>query len=182
MGRQSKVKRPTKPRVTITKAAFDFSKQLIFVDLPREVDWGNAWHDGRRPLVEAAGIKHSGGGNFLAALGALCYTEYGGWLQFGKKPTENFNRFFDTLGTDYAAFRQKHNVYNIFRCGLAHEYFVKGLSYGISLSEEPSFAFEYDPSPTARFTYTFHVGRYVIDLRVAFERLENALTFPIHRR
>jgi hypothetical protein len=35
--------------------------------------------------------------------------------------------FFDDLGSAYAATRRRHkNVYDVVRCGLAHEYFVKG--------------------------------------------------------
>jgi hypothetical protein len=74
----------------------------------------------------------SGGGNFLAALGLLCYTEFGGKLRFGGKRADgrdvasaNFNQFFDCLGPAYQTFRAQHNVYDLFRCGLAHEYYVK---------------------------------------------------------
>jgi hypothetical protein len=170
--------------VTITKRAFDLSRQFILGDLRREVEWGTAWHDAaRKPHLVAANIEPSGGGNFLAALGALCYTEYGGWLQFGKKqPSVNFNRFFNTLGSDYPAFNRAHNVYDTFRCGMAHEYFVKTLSFGISLDEHPPFPCEHHLNPPPGTPeYLFHVGRYLIDLERAFQRLENTLTFPIVR-
>src|SRR5207245_7473049 len=83
----------------------------------------------RRPppqALQAAGVR-PGGGNFLAALGLLCYTEFGGRLKYNR-PTasENFNLFFDDLGAGYKAFRKAgHNVYDIFRCGMAHEYMIK---------------------------------------------------------
>jgi hypothetical protein len=79
-------------------------------------------------------VQPSGAGNLLAALGLLCYTEFCGWLKFNHRKKDgsahasrNVNEFFDTLGDgkNYAAFRAKHNVYDIFRCGMAHEYFVK---------------------------------------------------------
>ena len=75
-----------------------------------------------------SGIK--GKANFLTALGLLCYTEFmgglmnGGFAQGGA--TSNFNTFFDFLGSKYKNFRSSHNVYKIYRCGMAHEYFIKG--------------------------------------------------------
>jgi len=81
--------------------------------------------------LQALGVT-PGGGDFLAALGLLCYTELGGKLRFGVKRADgsdvasaNFNQFFDFLGPAYQTFRAQHNVYDLFRCGLAHEYYVK---------------------------------------------------------
>ncbi len=68
-------------------------------------------------------------GNFLCALGLLVYTEFMGGLllrKLGSKETSKlFNAFFDYMGPSYKNFRNNHNVYKVFRCGLAHEYFVK---------------------------------------------------------
>jgi hypothetical protein len=131
---------------TITKTDFDTAKQFILGDIRREVEWARAWEDNlkpagwraqlarlgcrgasrsRRELLEAARVQPSGGGNLLAALGLLCYTEFCGWLKFNRRkadgspaPTQNFNAFFDYMGADFAAFRGQHNVYDIFRCGM----------------------------------------------------------------
>jgi len=78
-----------------------------------------------------------GKANFLTALGLLEYTEFIGGLVIGElgknkgnKPLAcRFNRFlFDYMGSEYRKVNDKINVYDIFRCGLAHEYFAKGPS------------------------------------------------------
>lgn len=58
-----------------------------------------------------------GGGNLLAALGLLCYTEFAGKLRFGVKRADgsdvasaNFNQFFDLLGPEYQAFRGSRSL------------------------------------------------------------------------
>ena len=103
---------------------------FMFSDIEREIQLARA----DAGQLQTMGIT-PGGGNFLAALGLLCYTEFGGKLQFAVKhpngtdvASANFNKFFDALGHDYAAFRATHNVYDVFRCGLAHECYVKKLS------------------------------------------------------
>ncbi len=169
---------------TITKEQFDTAKQFIVGDIRREVEWARAWEDKanpkRRELLEAAGVKPSGGGNLLAALGLLCYTEFCGWLKFDRRkadgspaPTQNFNAFFDYMGADFAAFRAQHNVYDIFRCGMAHEYFVKrdftvymldGGGTTIGLAHDP-----------ATGHYKFVVEVYLRHLSAALDRLEGEL-------
>jgi hypothetical protein len=68
-------------------------------------------------------------GNFLCALGLMTYTEFMGGLLLGKLGSRNtgklFNEFFDYMGPAYKEFNEKCDVYSVFRCGLAHEYFVK---------------------------------------------------------
>jgi len=69
-------------------------------------------------------------GNFLCALGLLCYTEFMGGLKLRKfsqsngEASKRFNTFFDYLGQEYRDFGKQCNVYKVFRCGLAHQYFV----------------------------------------------------------
>lgn len=106
----------------MTRDDFIQAKLFMFSDVRREIQLARA----DPKLLDAAGVS-PGGGNFLAALGLLCYTEFGGKLKFGvKRASVNFNRFFDFLGIDYQSFRASpQNVYDIFRCGLAHEYYVK---------------------------------------------------------
>jgi len=68
-------------------------------------------------VLERAGVA-PGGGNYLAVLGLLCYTEFGGKLRFANKRSDgsdiaskNFNQFIDLLGQDYRDFRNKFKVY-----------------------------------------------------------------------
>jgi hypothetical protein len=84
----------------------------------------------------------NGGGNFLAALGLLCYTEALGRLQNHVRnlsttgSARNFEGFFDELGAldsaqPYKAWRcrwegaRRRRVYDVLRCGMAHEYLPK---------------------------------------------------------
>lgn len=70
------------------------------------------------------------GGNLLAALGLLCYTEFMGGISRGSftagSPRKRFNKFFREMGQPYADALGRIDVYEIFRCGLVHEYLVKG--------------------------------------------------------
>src|SRR5437899_1268126 len=103
--------------VVMEKSQFLEAKGFMFSDIEREIQLARA----DKQTLGSLGVN-PGGGNFLAALGLLCYTEFGGKLQFGhKSASKNFNDFFDLLGTAYNTFRKEHNVYDIFRCGLAHE-------------------------------------------------------------
>lgn len=76
--------------------------------------------------------KGATAGNALCALGLLSYTEAMAYLL---PPTrvpkggsrQHFDAFFCELGQPYADLinQDRINVYDIFRCGLSHEYFVK---------------------------------------------------------
>ena len=86
------------------------------------------------------------GANYTVALALLSYTEYVGGLINGTlglqgKSQEQFNKaleFFEWNGDGkyYKDFKQKYRdidfqikegtIYALFRCGLAHEYFIKG--------------------------------------------------------
>ena len=154
----------------MTRDEFIQAKLFIFSDVEREIQLVRA--DGK--ALQALGVT-PGGGNFLAALGLLCYTEFGGKLRFGVKRADgsdvasaNFNQFFDLLGRDYQAFRAKHNVYDIFRCGLAHEYYVKKSCtiYMLARGAGPGIGAE----PSGR--YFFVVESYCGDLRKAFDDLQ----------
>ncbi len=72
-----------------------------------------------------------GGGNVLCALGLMSYTEFMGRLlptNNQKNNRETFNDFFRILGPKYKSLldEEKIDIYGIFRCGLVHEYFIKG--------------------------------------------------------
>ena len=80
--------------------------------------------------------------NFLTALGLVSYTEFIGGLMSGNAgqaghSRASFNEAYRRLGPAYIAFdneigrrfhdrrRKPRSVYDIVRCGLVHEYFVK---------------------------------------------------------
>lgn len=69
------------------------------------------------------------GGNFLTALGLLCYTEFMGTMVLEGKGsfTKQFKTFFCLMGEDYEnlIYEKEIDVYKIFRCGMAHTYFAK---------------------------------------------------------
>lgn len=94
--------------------------------------------------------------NYVIALALLSYTEYMGGLITGNlgesdKSKENFNKAleyfkcddggnyytdFQVIYTDKNNESRKADIYKIFRCGLVHEYFVKGDSF---VHNEPSY-------------------------------------------
>ena len=83
-------------------------------------------------------------GNALCALGLLSYTEFmATLLPATRRPTggarQHFDAFFRELGGPYADLIDKQgiNVYDIFRSGLAHEYFVKGNCTVAMLNSSP---------------------------------------------
>ncbi len=154
----------------MTRDEFLQAKEFIFRDVEREIQLAKA----DAVALQALGVT-PGGGNFLAALGLLCYTEFGGKLRFAVKRADgtdvasaNFNQFFDLLGPAYQAFQTKHNVYDLFRCGLAHEYYVKK-SCTIAMLEG-------SPGPGLRVDAAGHywvvVESYCLDLKNAFEALQ----------
>ena len=71
---------------------------------------------------------NKGAGNVLCALGLMAYTEFmGSLMETTKKLSskETFNKFFKYIGQEYSDLLEKEKIYVIFRCGLAHEYFIK---------------------------------------------------------
>jgi len=70
-----------------------------------------------------------GKANFLAALGLLCYTEFLGGLISPRDskniPKKRFASFLPYIGKCYVILNKNDKLYDIFRCGLAHEYFIK---------------------------------------------------------
>lgn len=86
---------------------------LIYRDIRREID-----------------LARSGkpGGDFLAALGLLCYTEFMGnvALQGDGSYTRQFKAFFRRMGEDYARLvdSREVDVYRIFRSGIVRSYFA----------------------------------------------------------
>ena len=113
----------------------DYVFGFIFSDIEREMAWAKT----QFTIMGDLHIKNlTGGGNFLCALGLLCYTEFMGGIStgsFSKGPDKSrFDAFFNLMGPDYEAFNRQINVYKIFRCGMVHEYFIKksGVIYMLS--------------------------------------------------
>jgi hypothetical protein len=157
----------------MTKEDFLQAKLFIFSDVEREIQLAKA----NKQALQALGIN-PGGANFLAALGLLCYTEFGGKLRFGNKRPDgtdvaslNFNQFFDLLGPAYQAFRGQHDVYDLFRCGLAHEFYIKKSCTIAMLANGPGPGINVHPSGQ----YEFVVESYCRDLKHAFEYLQKHL-------
>jgi hypothetical protein len=71
------------------------------------------------------------GANFLVALGLSVYTEVMGGLVTGelknsKMSGDNYREFLKYMGKYYVDLDKQINLYSRVRCGLAHEYFIKG--------------------------------------------------------
>jgi len=140
----------------MNQTEFDQAKGFIYADIQREID-----------------IAHTGkdAGNFLCAVALLCYTEFSGGILRRKfqrgEAGRNFNTFFDTLGPDYENFRKQHDVYSIFRCGLAHEYYVKRSCQIAMLKGDEQIGIGISPEGI----YYFLVERYFEDFRRALDQL-----------
>ncbi len=153
---------------------FDRARDFITADIEREIRLArmetSLW---RRLLARAVG-NPNGGGNFLTALGLLCYTEFAGRLKRNDFSDGNarvcFDDFFRDLGPEYDQLVQTQNVYRDLRCGLAHEYFVKRSCVIAMLSFRPQCGIQWDGN-----RYIFVVEAYWQDFRGALQALEQRL-------
>jgi hypothetical protein len=156
------------------KDRFDLARNFITTDIEREIRLARMeasfW---RRLLSRTLGFP-LGGGNFLAALGLLCCTEFAGRLKRNDFSDGNarvcFDDFFRDLGAAYATLLQTQNIYKDLRCGLTHEYFVKRSCAIAMLSFRPQCGVQWDGK-----RYLFVVEAYWKDFRVALEVLEQQL-------
>ena len=102
-----------------------------FMDLDKISDYIFNWmlKDIKREIEIAKSGKDAG--NVLCALGLMAYTEFMGSLMPSnenvKYSSQIFNEFLRYMGKEYSDLLdvKKINVYDHFRCGLAHEYFIK---------------------------------------------------------
>jgi hypothetical protein len=90
----------------------------------KEFVFGFMYNDIRRTIDLAKA-------NFLAALGLSVYTEVMGGLVTGHlrnahSSRKNYEAFLPFLGKDYVALHKQIDLYERVRCGLVHQYFVKG--------------------------------------------------------
>ena len=99
------------------KAILHVFDEHVFGAMHRDLDWALR-----------------GAADNLAALGLVAYTEFLGGLVTGDlgchgTSGSNFRAFLPCLGSDYAGLAQQGvDIYERVRCGLAHEYFIKGES------------------------------------------------------
>lgn len=153
------------------------AKQFIYSDIEREIKLAHATeNEENKEILNKLGV--SGGGNFLAALGLLSYTEFAGKLKYNEKKngydfaSKNFNKFFDDLGPYYKQIRNSGvNIYSIFRCGLVHEYSVKKNCTIYMCGDKGSPGIGVDENGK----YYFVVEAYFKAFKVAFELLESDL-------
>ncbi|MBL7078267.1 hypothetical protein ISS42_01240 [Candidatus Shapirobacteria bacterium] len=123
------LKRCAKYKYFMSSTISDTAKHFIIADIQREIDLARITEKTKKSKQKSP--LPQGGGNFLAALGLLAYTEFAGKTKFNYKrngrnhASKNFNGFFDLLGVEYKKLRKQHNVYDILRSGLVHEYFSK---------------------------------------------------------
>jgi hypothetical protein len=92
------------------------SARIMARDVKREIETARDGHDA---------------GNFLCALALLCYTEVLGGIRRGTLASgngrTNFECFFRELGPEYERLLDDGvDAYRLFRCGMAHEYLIKG--------------------------------------------------------
>jgi hypothetical protein len=174
----------------LNETEFNQAKLFITEDIRREIELAKAsvLDGGKRSILDSWGMP-SGGGNLLVGLGLLCYTEFCGYLHSGPSGgnRQRFDAFFRELGPKYIALLDekdkngaKHNIYGIFRCGFAHQYFATR-EFTVVMptpSPDPDLAFKYDPG---RHHYTFYVVTYYEHLVAALGRLGAKLkgTYPI---
>ena len=85
-----------------------------------------------------------GNANYPAALGLVSYTEVLGGLRTGNlglrnHSSKNFNAFLPYLRKEYLDYARKNiDLYDLVRCGLVHNYFVKGRDSSIWMSASSS--------------------------------------------
>lgn len=121
-----------------------------------------------------------GKANFLAALGLMEYTEIIGGFVTGelrkkKSPKKNFNAFLPYLGQFYIDIDKEIVLYERIRCGLAHEYFIKGSATIWMSSDNPlsgGIIYEKDKD-----WVHFVVTKYFEDFKSAVEIYHGQLVF-----
>ncbi len=102
-----------------------------------------------------------GNANYLAALGLVTYTEILGGFRTGKlgvvgQSAGNFNAFLPYLGNDYLDLRTRGvDLYDRLRCGLVHQYFIKGEASIWMQAEGPCGVISSPDGPTYLFVNVY---------------------------
>ncbi len=113
-----------------------YVRGFILADIEREMAFARSGLS-----ISLNDSEYTGGGNYLCALGLLCYTEFMGGLKEGSFVPDSrklFDSFLHSMGPGYIEFddrlshrlsirdpKRQLSVYEVFRCGMAHEYFIK---------------------------------------------------------
>jgi hypothetical protein len=127
-------------------------REFMFEDLEKTID-----------LVDS----FRGAPNFMLALVLCAYTEFWGKLICpGKDDKQCFDTFFCQLGAEYNEVMNhpNTNIYGRIRCGLIHEYLIKGNAE--ILIEGGECGIKYDVKTKK---YTINIRRYFQDFRVAVD-------------
>ena len=160
--------------MAIDKQRFITARDFIATDMQREIGLARDETKVLRRVVRRLQGRPSGGGNFLAALGLLCYTEFAGHVMLNDfsngSARRAFETFFPELGPEYGVVLKNHDVYGDLRCGLTHEYFVKKSCRIGMLSFGPKCGVQWDGQ-----RYLFTVEAYWLDFQTAFQKLERDL-------
>ena len=145
------------------------AKVFIYTDIQREINLAKISENFIGKFLLKTLIKYPGGANFMTAMALLCYTEAAGKIITGKdnQARANFLVFFEKLGPEYKNFKASHNVYDIFRCGLAHECYVKKNCTIYMLSRKATCGIGIDKTKK----YFFLVERFFKDFKKAFNNL-----------
>ena len=129
---------------------------FIYRDIQREIELARSGNEG---------------GDFLAALGLICYTEFMGnvLLQGDGSYTKQFKAFFRRMGQDYARLvdDKEIDVYRVFRSGMVLSYFAKDCE--IKMLNDGSFASGIIIKPNGQ--YLFVVEKYFDDFVKASQAL-----------
>ncbi|MBI4296434.1 MAG: hypothetical protein HY667_04880, partial [Chloroflexi bacterium] len=174
----------------------DYFHQFIF---------GFIYHDIERCIEARA--------NYLVALALLSYTEYLGGLASGNlglvgKSQKNFEKALDFFPQEYKQIdssiliqdvdedgkqildnkgkpKQKTGIYHLFRCGMVHEYFIRGFAtvyndpsglaknhIGIVKAERLiEWPKEYKIPPYTNKVLEFHTNEYFRDFKLAVDKI-----------
>jgi hypothetical protein len=140
----------------------------------REYVTGFMFADVQREIVRARDGQDAG--NFLCALALLCYTEILGGIQrntlASRNGRQNFECFFRELGPCYGQLLDSGiDVYGLFRCGMAHEYLIKGRATVSMLKGVEPCGIAVAPNGH----YYFTVERYFEDFQAAALRVQAQL-------
>ena len=114
--------------------------------------------------------------NFLAALSLMSYTEILGGYVTGKLKTRgnsgrNFKAFLPYLGDYYVDLDDRIGIYERVRCGLTHEYFIKGNASVVTKSNFSRGIFYNEDDDKIYFI----AQNYYKDLKKAIEKYHNEI-------
>jgi hypothetical protein len=132
------------------KEEYEFMKNAIQTDIRREIQLAKRSQTEQWKSTCKEYEISEGGGNILAALGLLCYTEAFGNIFYNRNgqnnkpsPRSYFEAMFDLMGGDYKIFRsdfyrkEEISLFDAFRNGMAHSFGTK-VDSSISMLEEGS--------------------------------------------